>query len=340
MATIDRNPAQQVARMMDGYLLTQLLYVAAKLDIAVHLASGPHDAESLASKVGAHPDALCSILRGLAAEGFLDEDADDRFGLTELGTCLRADAPGTQRGAILARGDVYYMATAGLLDAVRHGGTGFEQVHGVSMFEYFNRNPEHGAAFQGSMADRARQEAADVIAAYDFSRFSLVVDVGAGAGILLEAILRAAPHSRGVLMDRPAAVERAAPRLTAAGLGDRLEFAPGDFFEAVPRGGDAYVLSRVIHDWGDEHSVQILTRCREVMHSSSTLLLVEAVLPERARQQPAAIRMDLHMLVLLGGRERTAPQYSMLLEAAGLKLVRVVPTESPAGLSVVEAVVA
>jgi O-methyltransferase domain/Dimerisation domain len=331
------SPSQQVARLMDGYLTTQLLYVAAKLDLAEALADGPRDAEALAGSVAARPDMLRRVLRGLAAEGILDEWPDGRFGLTALGACLRSDAPGSQRGAIIARGDVYYGAAAGLLAAVRHGGAAFERVHGRSFFEYLGEHPELGATFQGSMADRSRQEAADVVSAYSFAGFEQLVDVGGGQGLLLEAILRAAPRSRGLLLDRPPVVERARQRLQAAGLAERCTFVPGDFFAAVPPGGDAYLLSRVIHDWDDESAMRILANCRAAMGERSTLLLVEAILPERAREQPAAIRMDLHMLTLLHGRERTTAEYERLLAAAGFRLARVVPTRSSAGVSVLEA---
>ena len=330
-------PPQQVARLMDGYLTTQLLYVAAKLGIAETLADGPRDAEAVARAVGAQPDALRRVLRGLAAEDVLDERPDGRFDLTALGTCLRGDVPGSLRGAIIARGDVYYGAAAGLLDAVQHGGAAFERVHGLGFFEYLTRHPELGAAFQGSMADRSRQEAADVVAAYDFGGFEQLVDVGGGQGVLLEAILRAAPRSRGVLLDQPPVVERARERLEAAGLAGRCRFVAGDFFATVPPGGDAYLLSRVIHDWDDDAATRILANCRAAMGDRGTLLLVEAALPKRAREQPAAIRMDLHMLTLLHGRERTAAEYERLLEAAGFRLARIAATRSPAGVSVIEA---
>jgi hypothetical protein len=328
---------QQIARLMDGYLITQLLYVAAKLGVADELAGGPRDAESIARAVGAQPEALQRVLRGLAAEDVLEELPDGRFGLNALGTCLRADAPGSQRGAILVRGDVYYAATAGLVDAVRHGGSAFQRVHGQDFFACLAQQPQLGAAFQGSMTDRSRQEASDVVAAYDFGGVEQLVDVGGGSGILLESVLMAAPRSRGVLMDLPPVVDRARVRLDAVGLADRCSFTPGDFFEAVPRGGDMYVLSRVIHDWGDEESVHILSNCRAAMMDDATLLLVEALLPRRAREQPAAIRMDLHMLALLSGRERTVAEYEQLLGEAGLRLTRVVPTRSAVGLSVIEA---
>jgi SAM-dependent methyltransferase len=323
---------------MDGYLATQLLYVAAKLSIADALASGPQTADALARRVGAIPDVLRRVLRGLAAESVLDEQPDGRFALTPLGSCLRADVSSSLRGAIIARGDLYYGAAAGLLEALQHGGVPFEHVHSVGFFGDLAQHPERGAEFQASMVDRSRHEAAEVVAAYDFGSYGRLVDVGGGHGVLLTAILRAVPRLQAVLLDRAPVVERARGRLEAAGLAGRCEFIAGDFFTAVPADGDAYVLSRVIHDWDDEAAVRILTNCRRAMGQGGTLLLVEAVLPERARERPAAIRMDLHMLALLHGRERTVAEYERLLAAGGFQLERVVPTESPAGVSVIEAV--
>jgi hypothetical protein len=258
----DASAHLQVSRLMDGYLATQLLYVAAKLGIADALASRPLAADALARCVGAELDALRRVLRGLAAEGVLDEHPDGRFDLTALGRCLRSDVSSSLRGAIIARGDLYYGAAAGLLEAVQHGGVPFEHVHSVGFFEYLAQHPERGAEFQASMEDRSRQEAAEVVASYDFGSFGRLVDVAGGHGVLLTGILRAAPRLQAVLLDRPPVVERARDRLEAAGLAGRCEFVAGDFFEAVPPGGDAYVLSRVIHDWEDEAAVHILTNCR------------------------------------------------------------------------------
>jgi hypothetical protein len=268
----------------------------------------------------------------------LDEHPDGRFGLTTLGACLRCDVPSSLLGAILARGDLYYGAAAGLLEAVRHGGVPFEHVHRVGFFEYLAQHPDRGATFQASMADRARHEATEVVAAYDFGGFQQLVDVGGGHGVLLEAILAAVPRLHGVLLDQPSVVARARERPVSAGLAGRCTCIAGDFFAGVPPGGDGYVLSRVIHDWDDAAAVRILTNCRRAMGQDSTLLLVGVVLPSRAREQPAAVHMDLHMLTLLHGRERSAAEYERLLATAGFRAVCVVPTRSPAGVSVIEAV--
>jgi hypothetical protein len=187
------------------------------------------------------------------------------------------------------------------------------------------------------MAGRAEQEAHDVIAAYGFGDLRHVVDVGGGRGILLAEILRAVPDGRGVLVDRAAAIPAARAYLDGAGLADRAECAVGDFFVAVPPGGDAYVLSRVLHDWHDGDAARILTTCRRAMTASSRLLVVEAILPERALDRPAAIRMDLHMLLLFGARERTEAEFRALLAASGFAVQGVVMTSSPTGLGVIEA---
>jgi hypothetical protein len=326
-----------VSQLMDGYLVTQLLYVAAKLGLADALASGPQTAATLAREVKAEPDVLRRVLRGLAAEGMLDESSDGRFTLTALGTCLRSEAPSSLRGAIVARGDLYYDAAAGLLESVLHGGVPFEHVHGVGFFESLNQHPDRGRVFQASMEDRSRREAADVVAAYDFGAFRRLIDIGGGHGVLLGTILGAAPQLQGVLLDQPQVVAGARERLESEGLRGRCELIAGDFFTTLPAGGDAYILSRVIHDWDDEAAVRILINCRRAMEHAATLLLVEVVLPEQSCDHPAAVRMDLHMLMLLGGRERSAAEYGQLLGAAGFRLIRVVPTRSPAGIGIIEA---
>ena len=247
-----------------GISSTQALYVAAELGIADLLADGPRTSAALAGAADADPDALHRVLRLLASEGFFAE-TESGFALTPLGDLLREGVPGSQRGACLARGTVYYAATGGLLRAVREGGVAFEHAHGQSLFDYLGERPELGAAFQGSMVARSTQEAADVVAVYDFSGYDRIVDVGGGTGVLLAAILRATPGLHGVLFDRPPVVEAAGRRLAESGLADRCETIGGDFFAELPSGGDAYLLSRVIHDWNDADALRILANCRRAM---------------------------------------------------------------------------
>jgi O-methyltransferase domain/Dimerisation domain len=328
----DLPPAWRLLHLLDGFVTTQLLYVAARLGIAEVLSGGPMTGADIAESVGADRSALVRVLRGLAVEDVLVEEEDGRFGLTPVGEALAS-----LRGSALVRGDLYYRSAAGLLDTVLGRGTAFERVYGAPFFEHLAAHPDHEAAFQSSMAGRAEQEARDVVAVYDFSDLRRLVDVGGGRGILLAEILCAVPGLRGVLLDRDAALPLARAHLDAAGVADRAECIAGNFFAWLPPDADAYLLSRVVHDWGDADAQRILATCRQAMASDSRLLLVEAILPDRARDLPAAIRMDVHMLLLLGARERTEAEFRDLLSAAGFRLQRVAMTASPAGLGVIEA---
>jgi hypothetical protein len=324
VATTSPAAVERLSRLVDGYLGTQLLYVAAELGIADALGDGDRSAAELAPDVGADPAVLERVLRGLAADGVLDERPGRRFALTEIGELLATGHPRSMRGAVLARGRLYYQAQTGLLAATRDGGTPFEIATGETFFAHLGAHPVLGAAFQESMTARSRNEAAAVVATYDFSAFRTLVDVGGGSGVLLGAILAAYPDLDGTLFDRPEVVEGLA--VPAVG---------GDFFVDVPAGAEAYLLSRVIHDWDDDEALAILRTCRRAMPATATLLLVEALLPERAADDPAAVRMDLHMLTLLHGRERTRAEFAALLEAAGLRLTGVAAT--PAGVHVLQA---
>ncbi|MGY1594438.1 methyltransferase [Geodermatophilus sp. SYSU D00708] len=318
------SAAARLARLADGYLVTQLLHVCVALGVPDALAAGPRSAAELAEELGAVPGPLSRVLRGLAAEDVLDELPDGRFALTPVGECLRAGVPGSQRGAVTARAELYYRAAAGLLQAVRAGGTPFDVVHGRPFFDELAAAPERLAAFRASMADRSAREAGAVVAAYDLTPFRSVVDVGGGSGTLLRAVRDAVPTARLTLFDQAGVV-----------AGSDLPAVAGDFFTEVPAGADVYLLSRVLHDWDDADAGRVLRTVRTAMRPDSVLLVVEAVLPERAVDDPAAVRMDLHMLVLLHGRERTADEYAALLDATGLRLTRDVPT--PAGVHVLEA---
>jgi len=329
----DGGAPWQLLRLLDGFVTTQLLYVAAELNVADVLADGPRTGAEVAAAVGVDATALQRILRGLVIEDVLAEDADGRFTLTRVGEALIP-----LRGAARVRGGLYYASAAGLLETVRHGGSAFEHMYGEPFFAYLAAHPDHDAAFQASMAGRSEQEAGDVVAAYDLSGVDQIVDVGGGRGVLLAGLLRAAPEATGVLLDREPVLPTAREHLEAAGVADRVKCVAGDFFAEVPEGGDLYVLSRVLHDWHDGDAGRILATCRRAMRPGSRLAVVEAVVPARAKDAPAVVRMDLHMLLLFGARERTEREFRDLLAASGFSVQRVVPTASPAGLAVIEAV--
>jgi O-methyltransferase domain/Dimerisation domain len=340
------HPRDQLTRLMDGYLSTQMLYVSVRLGLFDLLLDGPRTSAQLAAAVGAAASPLHRLLRGLVLEGLLSEEPDGGYAATAAGRLLSAGVPGSLRGAVLARGAVYYRAAAGLLDMIRDdGGTAFRHAYGVELFDHLAASPEDAEIFQLSMLARSHQEAAALVATYDFAPFNHVIDIGGGYGVTLTAILTACPGVRGTLFDRPEITATARRRLAAAHLTDRATVVGGDFFDGVPDGGDVYVLSRVLHDWDDDAAVRILKSCRRALRmpvsgrSGSRLIIVEAILGDRVHDAPAAVRMDLHMLTLATGRERTAAEFATVLRAAGFRIDRILtpaPGQTP-GVHILEA---
>ena len=316
------------------YPSAQVIHAAARLGLADLLADGPRGVEDLAAAAGAHPPSLARLVRALAALGVVAEADEGRVELTPLGATLQANAPDSVRDAVLfLAGEWFWRAWGGLLHSVQTGEPAFDQVFGMSNFEYWERNAEAGAIHDAFFRTMAGTTSAPIVRAYDFSRFDTVVDVGGSTGALLTAILQAYPGARGVLFDLPHVVAGAGPVLAEAGVADRCAVIGGSFFEFVPTGGDAYVLKYVIHDWDDERSTAILRRCREAMTPGAVLLVIEQVMPERLEAGAAArrvTRMDLQMLVLTpGGRERTEREFRSLLGQAGFDLRAAIPTPSP-----------
>ena len=323
-----------VLQMATGYTNAQVVHVAAQLRLADLLADGPRSIDDLAAATGAHAPSLARLVRALAALGVVAEADGGRIQLTPLGATLRSDVPGSVRDAVLFLvGEWFWRAWGGLLHSVRTGEPAFDRIFGMSNFEYWEHDPEAGTIHDAFFRAMARTTNSPLVAAYDFSRFGTIVDVGGSNGSLLTAILRAYPGVRGILFDLPHVVSGAAPVLDEAGVADRCTVVGGTFFESVPVGGDAYVLKYVIHDWDNARASTILRRCHEVMTPEAVLLLIEQVLPEHLEAGVAAqrlARLDLQMLVLTpGGRERTEGEFRSLLGAAGFELRAMLPTASP-----------
>jgi hypothetical protein len=243
--------SRSLAAMLDGYLTTELLYLAAALQLADLLASGPQSSRDLALRTGVDSLTMHRLLRGLAADGVLEEQPGAAFALTDLGQPLRSDHPQSQRGAALARGALYFAAASQVLPALQAGEIPFDYAYGQPLFTYLSANPPAESAFQHSMAARAVRDRADLLAAYDFADVRHVVDVGGGLGAMLAAILHAHPHLQATLMDRPQTISLARAELASQSVLERVRLVAGDFFNAVPPGGDCYLLSRVLHDWDD-----------------------------------------------------------------------------------------
>jgi hypothetical protein len=316
--------------------VSQIVYVAAKLGLADHLAQGRKSADELAGVTGTHAPSLFRLMRTLAHLGILEQDVTSRFGLTSLGEALRTGAPGSARATVLTVASEWFSSGFGqLLYSVQTGNSGFERSLGMPVFDWLARNPEEASMFSETMVGFHGAEPPAVAAAYDFSDLRTIIDVGGATGNLLSAILDRYPGSGGILYDLPHVVRDAPALLQARGCAGRVTIQPGTFFEGVPGGGDAYLLSHIIHDWSEEQCLTILGNCRRAMKPGSRLLIIEMVLPSNGQPHPGKM-LDLMMLVGPGGRERTEPEYATLLHQAGLRLARVVQTES--AVSVVEAV--
>ncbi|RMH22149.1 MAG: methyltransferase [Acidobacteria bacterium] len=323
-------PQAQLAQLINGYLNTQLIYVVAKLGVPDLLKDGAKTSAELAARTGAHAPTLRRVMRGLVRCGLVVEDPEGRYSLTPVGACLQSDARGSMRDLAIANGEDCYAAWEGLLGAVRSGDTPFDRVHGKPFFAYLEQNRDAGNRFDGFMAAMAAETARAVVEVCDFSPYHRIVDVGGGRGVVLGSILAATPGSVGVLYDRAAVVAAARDALESLGVASRCRVEEGNFFVAVPPGGDAYVLAQILHDWDDERSIQILRNCRAAMDDHARLFVVERIMPDHADPSSSdVIDMDLVMLVLLGGRERTAAELRDLLHAGGFRLERIVTTSSP-----------
>jgi hypothetical protein len=321
--------------LANGSWTTQSLYVAAKLGIADQLADGPSHAGEVAQRVGADADALYRLMRALAGKGVFRHRRDGKFALTPIGEALRSDAAGSMRNMVLFLGDpAHWEHWGSLLHSVRTGEPAVAKLRGASFFDYLNTNTELATLFHDAMTTMSEMAIDGLLAAYDFTAFGRIVDVGGGHGRLLCAILGGAPDAHGVLYDLPSVVDGATPALEAAGVASRCTVVGGSFLESVPDGGDAYVLKSIIHDWDEDSALRILGNVRTAMPRHGTLLLLEMVLPQRASSHFGTM-LDLEMLVAAGGKERTRAEYANLLARTGFRLRRVVDTVGP--LSVIEA---
>ena len=328
-------PHAQVIQMATAHIVARALHAVAELGVADHLKDGPRTSEEIAEATGTHAPSLYRLLRTLASFGLFVEDGDRRFALTPLGAVLRSDAPGYARSSVRTMaGPMMWSAMGELLHSVRTGEAALEKAVGQPVFEYLSASPEQATLFNETMIGFHGAEPPAVAAAYDFSGIGTLVDVGGGTGNLLTTVLLANPELRGVLYDQPHVAAEGRLAVERRGLADRCEVAEGNFFESVPEGGDAYVLSHIIHDWDEPRCVSILENCRRAMQGRGRLLLVEQVVPAGNDFHPSKF-LDLIMLTITGGRERTEEEYADLLAKAGFELTRVVPT--PSAVSVVEA---
>jgi SAM-dependent methyltransferase len=320
-------PDQVLMHLLTGMWTTQAIGVAARLRVPDILHGGAATAEAVAEEVGAEPRAMRRLLRALASVGVFAAVPPDLFTTTPLSDRLR-DAPGTLRNMFIAEtDDVHWRSWLRLGDAVRTGAPQPLATTGMSVFDYYNHHREDGEQFGRAMQDVSAMVARGVLENYDFSPFKTIVDVGGGNGTLLISILQKHPGAAGLLIDLSYMGPQAHRNINDASLGDRCRFEAGDFFKAVPA-GDLYVLKFILHDWDDEDCVRILEQCRRAANPGGHVLVIEMLVPDD-NSSPMVGFMDLNMLVMTGGLERTSGEYHGLMNRAGLRPTRISPTGTP-----------
>jgi len=322
-------PAAAILQLITNVWAAQAAAAFARLGIADLLADGPRSAGHVAERTGANPDATYRLLRGVTAVGIVRALPDRTFALTPVGECLRSGVPTSMRSLLIAetaRG--HWLPWGEVEHSVRTGEPATHKTLGMSAWDYYQANPEEAFHFAEGMGNVSAMAGEAVLGAYGFDGARLVVDVGGSHGSMVAAVLKRQPSARGILFDLPHVVEEAGPMLAAAGVADRVERRGGDFRREVPAGGDTYVLKAILHDWSDDECVAILANCRRAMAPGGRVVVVEMLIDDAGPPSPAPL-MDLNMLVMLTGRERTAEEFGNLFRRAGLKLERVVPTHSP-----------
>jgi hypothetical protein len=319
-------PSAQLWQIATDYLLPRCLHVVAELGVADHLGEAPATAEALAMATGVSADPLDRMLRLLAVVGVF-EARGSLWAHTELSRLMRSDHPQSMRPYIRMMGGPMFWAAAGELEHAAHTGkAAVERLAAGGIWSYFRDHPDEARIFDAAMTARSNAEIATLIPAFDFTRYNIIADVGGGRGHMLTAVLAATPNAKGILFDRPPVVAGVAPD-------PRMSVQGGDFFKEPLPTADAYILSRVLHDWADTDAEAILRSVRRCAPKHAELLVLESILPEGSEPHHAKV-LDILMLTISGGRERTRREYQTLLEAGGFRLDRVVPTSGPVSVIV------
>jgi hypothetical protein len=322
-------------QMSMGYTAAFLLRAAAQIRVADYVAGGPITTEQLAVLTNTHAPSLYRLLRSLSALGVFSEDEGHRFSLTPLAEPLRSNVPGSVRTSILSiTGDLFVIPWSELLYTVQTGRPSFDNQFGEPFFDYLPTDPHEAAWFSDLLIGINSSDAPAVAAAYDFSPYTKIADIGGATGHILTTILARHPGPRGIVFDLAHNRSGAEELIQSRGMADGVTFVPGSFFETIPTGCDLYLMSHVLHDWSEEQCLTILANCRRAMPPEGRLLIIEMVLPEGNTFHPGKM-LDITMLTLTTGQERSEPEYRALLEKAKFKLSRVIPTSSP--ISIVEA---
>jgi Transcriptional regulator len=330
-------PQAILTQMAMGFIVSQAISVAAKLYIADHLKDGGKTVSELAELTGAHEPSLYRLLRALTSVGVFRRDADGRYRNSTLSEFLRSDHPESVRAAAHMICDrEHWQAHGNMLESVRTGVTAFDYTFGKPIFQYYAENPEPAKIFDDAMTGFSRGISGAVASTYDFSEAKIIADIAGGHGFLLATVLKSNPAAKGILFDQPQVIAGADEVLAAEGVAGRVEKVSGDFFVSIPVEADIYLLKFILHDWNDAQSVAILGNLAKSAKPGAKVLLVESVVEEDDSVPSMSKIMDLNMLAMTSGKERTAKEYADLFEKTGFKLTRVIQTPSP--MQIVEAV--
>jgi hypothetical protein len=321
-------PPAQMVLLLGGFRISQALYAAAALGVADQLVAGPMPAEVLAERACAHAPSLYRLLRTLASVGVFTEPEPGVFGLTPLGQTLTSGQPGSMRDVVIMFMETHYAPFGELLHTIRTGQPAAEHLYGEPFFTWLSHHPEQAERYTAAMANLTGGFKTPAIASLPLDGTRTIVDVGGADGTVLAAILAGHPHLRGVLFDLPHVVTAALQVLARHGVGDRADCVGGDFFASVPAGGDAYLVSLVLHDWPDQQARRILANIAAAGGSGARLLVLDFVVPPGDTPHMSKIS-DLNMLAMMGGKERTGPEWRELLEDAGFTGVQVRQTGTP-----------
>jgi hypothetical protein len=322
--------------ILSGSWVAQSCYAVAKLGLPDAMAAGPRPVAELAAECGADPRVLNRLLRAMVSMGLFRQTAPQTYALTSVTELLRSDVPASLRQMAILDGEEVFRSFADIMHTVRTGSPAFEAIYGEPFYAYLSGRPELAATFADAMSG-AQVSAA--LGLCDLAGSKLLVDVGGGRGGLLAAALVGYPGLRGVLLEQPEAVRQAKSTVAEFGVEDRAELVEGDFFEGVPPGGDAYTLARVLHNWTDERAELILRRVRDAIAPHGRLIVLEQLLPDADTEPgPGKGMVDLLMLTLLEGHDRSQADYVQLLERAGFALRTVRHGTGPDADSMLEAV--
>ena len=333
------SPTADMLHLINDYSVSRAIFVAASLGLPDLVRDGSRSCAELSAATNTDAAALYRLIRVLASAGVFALLPNGQVGITELSSTLLSDAPGSLRGwAVDQLGGEHYLAWGELIHSVKTGEVAFEHVFGTSAWAHRADHPASAKAFDEGMASFIGAHHQAVLQAYPFSSFASLYDIGGGDGQFMEAMLLANPNLHGLVLDLPYVAPRASQRLQAAGLLDRCEVVAGNIFESIPKGGSAYLLSRMIHDWNDVQATQILLVCRQAIGEQGVLLLVERIMPDEITPLPSTRALavsDLNMLVMTGGCERTKAHYQALLHEASFEVRSITATST--ALSVIEA---